>query len=101
MFHPFKGAIKVRKLSNLESPYFPCRYLWRQMVVFMAHNRAKIWKHKEASLRGLYGVEVEGEEILELPTVPDQATQQNNMGRGCLHSCTILSVSPQDNLCKR
>ena len=91
MFHALKGTMKVRKLSNPESPYFPCRYLQWQMVVFMAHNRAKIWKHKEASLRGLYGVEAEGEDILSyrqyLIKLLDKATWGDDV---CIHALSCL-----------
>ena len=91
MFHAFKGVMKVRKLSDPESPYFPCQYLRRQMVVFMAHNRAKIWKHKEASLWGLYGVEAEGEDILSyrqyLIKLLDKATWGDDV---CIHALSCL-----------
>ena len=90
MFHAFKGAMKVRKLSDLESPYFPCRYLHRQMVVFMAHNRSKMWKHK-ASLWGLYGVEADGEEILSyrqyLIKLLDKSTWEEDV---CIHALSCL-----------
>ena len=61
------------------------------MVVFRAHNRAKIWKHKEASLRDLYGVEAEGEDILSyrqyLIKLLDKATWGDDM---CIHALSFL-----------
>ena len=59
MFHAFRGACKLRKFSDHDSPYFPCRYLRRQIVVYMCHQRDKIWKHKSASLRSKYGLDDE------------------------------------------
>ena len=59
--------------------------------MFMAHNRAKIWKHKEASLRGLYGVEAEGEDILSyrqyLIKLLDKATWGEDV---CIHALSCL-----------
>ena len=57
MFHAFRVVCKLRKFSDHDSPYFPCRYLRRQVVVYMCHNRDKIWKHKQASLRSKYGLD--------------------------------------------
>ena len=91
MFHAVKGAIRVRKSSDTEAPYFPCRYLRRQMVVFMAHNRTKMWKHKEASLRGLYGVEAEGEEILSYRQYLIKMLNKSTWGEDvCLHALSCL-----------
>ena len=59
--------------------------------MFMANNRAKIWKHKEASLRGLYGVEAEGEDILSyrqyLIKLLDKATWGDDV---CIHALFCL-----------
>ena len=108
MFHAFKGAIRVRKLSDPEALYFPCRYLQHQMVVFMAHNRTKIWKHKEASLQGLYGVEAEGEEILSYRQYLIKLLNKSTWGEDvCLHvlSClfwlkiTVVNANRLDEAC--
>ena len=91
MFQAFKGAMKVWKLSDPESPYFPCRYLRQQMVVFMAHNRSKMWKHKEASLQGLYGVEAEGEEILSYRQYLIKLLNKATWGEDvCIHALSCL-----------
>ena len=57
MFHALKGGLKLRNMTDKAAPYFPCRYLRRMIVAYMANNRDLIWKHKEASLRGRYGLE--------------------------------------------
>ena len=57
MFHALKGGLKLRNMTDKAAPYFPCRYLRRMLVAYMANNRDLIWKHKEASLRGRYGLE--------------------------------------------
>ena len=57
MFHALKGCLKLRNTTDKKVPYFPCRYLRRMLVAYMANNRDMIWKHKEASLRGRYGLE--------------------------------------------
>ena len=56
MFHALKGGLKLRKMTDKAAPYFPCRYLRRMLVAYMANNRDLMWKHKEASLRGRYGL---------------------------------------------
>ena len=57
MFHALLGCLKIRTTSDKESPYYPVRYLRRQLVAYMCHHRELIWKLKEASLRSKYGVE--------------------------------------------
>ena len=57
MFHALKGGLKLRNMTDKAAPYFPGRYLRRMLVAYMANNRDLIWKHKEASLRGRYGLE--------------------------------------------
>ena len=57
MFHTLKGRLKLRNTTDKNAPYFPCRYLRRMLVAYMANNRDLMWKHKEASLRGRYGLE--------------------------------------------
>ena len=62
-----------------------------QMVVFMAHNRSKIWKHKEASLWGLYGVEAEGEEILSYRQYLIKLLNKATWGEDvCIHALSCL-----------
>ena len=56
MFHALKGGMKLRNMTDKAAPYFPCRYLRRMLVAYMANNRDLMWKHKEASLRGRYGL---------------------------------------------
>ena len=61
------------------------------MVVFMAHNRGKMWKHKEVSLRGLYGVEAEGEEILSYRQYLIKLLNKSTWGEDvCLHALSCL-----------
>ena len=61
------------------------------MVVFMAHNRAKIWKHKEASLWGLYGVEAEGEQILSYRQYLIKLLNKATWGEDvCIHALSCL-----------
>ena len=57
LFHAMLGCLKIRTSSDKDSPYFPCRYMRRMVVAYMCHHRDFIWKHKEAALRGRYGVE--------------------------------------------
>ena len=57
LFHALKGCLKLRNPTDKKAPYFPCRYLRRMLVAHMAHNRDLMWKHKEPSLRGRYGLE--------------------------------------------
>ena len=57
MFHAFKGCLKVRGGGDKVSVYFPCRYLRRMIVAWMAHNRYFLFKHKKVSLQSKYGVE--------------------------------------------
>ena len=57
LFHAFKGCLKVRTWADNLPPYFPCRYVRRMVVSWMAHNRSFVWKLKSASLRSKYGVE--------------------------------------------
>ena len=57
MFHALKGCLKLRNTTDKKAPYFPCQYLRRMLVAYMANSRDMIWKHKEASLRGRYGLE--------------------------------------------
>ena len=57
----------------------------------MAHNRTKMWKHKEASLRGLYGVEAEGEEILSYRQYLIKMLNKSTWGEDiCLHALSCL-----------
>ena len=57
MFHTFKGCLKVRGGGDKVSVYFPCWYLRRMIVAWMAHNRYFLFKHKKVSLQSKYGVE--------------------------------------------
>ena len=57
MFHALKGCLKLRNTTDKNAPYFPCRYLRRMLVAYMANNSDLMWKHKEASLRRRYGLE--------------------------------------------
>ena len=57
LFHAFKGCLKVRGGEDKVSVYFPCRYLRRMIVAWMAHNRYFLFKHKKVSLQSKYGVE--------------------------------------------
>ena len=57
MFHAFKGCIQVRHSGSTDAVYFPCRYLRRMIVAWMAHNRCYVLKHKLISLQSKYGIE--------------------------------------------
>ena len=57
LFHAVKGCWKVRTGGDHKAFYFPCRYLRRLVVCWMAHNRCLVWKHKKISLMSKYGVE--------------------------------------------
>ena len=57
MFHAFKGCLKLRHGGDHNALYFPCRYLRRMIVSWMAHNRCFVLKHKIASLSSKYGIE--------------------------------------------
>ena len=57
MIHAIQGCCRIRNNTDKSAEYFPCRY-WRRFIVkWIINNRTLIWKHKEASLRGQYGVE--------------------------------------------
>ena len=57
LFHAFKGCMRVRHSGDKQSVYFPCRYLRRMVVAWMAHNRCCVLKHKLVSLQSKYGIE--------------------------------------------
>ena len=57
MFHVFKGSLQVRHSGARDAVYFPCRYLRRMIVAWMAHNRCYVLKHKLTSLQSKYGIE--------------------------------------------
>ena len=57
MFHAFKGCIQVRHSGSTDAVYFPCRYLRRMVVAWMANNRCYVIKHKLLSLQSKYGIE--------------------------------------------
>ena len=57
LFHAFKGCLQVRYLGAKDAVYFPCRYLRRMIVAWMAHNRCFVIKHKLLSLQSKYGIE--------------------------------------------
>ena len=57
MFHTFKGCLQVRHSGSKDAVYFPCRYLRRMIVAWMAHNRCYVIKRKLISLQSKYGIE--------------------------------------------
>ena len=57
MFHAFKGSLQVCHLGAKDAVYFPCRYLRRMIVAWMAQNRCYVLKHKLTSLQSKYGIE--------------------------------------------
>ena len=57
MFHAFKGCLQVRHSGSKDVVYFPCRYLGRMIVAWMAHNRCYVIKHKLISLQSKYRIE--------------------------------------------
>ena len=57
MFHAFKGCLQVRHSGSKDVVYFPCRYLRRMIVAWMAYNRCYVIKHKLISLQSKYGIE--------------------------------------------
>ena len=57
LFHAYRGCLRLRKSTDTEAPYYPCRYFRRHIVWFMVHNRDLLWKAKHLSLRAKYGVE--------------------------------------------
>ena len=56
LFHAIRGCLSLRKSSDKEAPFYPCRYLRRAVVAHMAHQRHKVMKHKGAALRSTYGI---------------------------------------------
>ena len=57
MIHAIRGCMRLRKVCDKKAPYFPCRYMRRQLVWFITGQRDVIWAHKHLSLRSKYGVE--------------------------------------------
>ena len=80
MFHALKGYLKLRNTTDKNAPYFPCRYLRRMLVAYMANNRDLMWKHKEASLRGRYGLEG-GDDCLEPTSYKEYLTRMRKRGQ--------------------
>ena len=80
MFHALKGCLKLRNTTDKNAPYFPYRYLRRMLVAYMANNRDLMWKHKEASLRGRYGLEG-GDDCPEPISYKEYLTKMLNRGQ--------------------
>lgn len=57
MFHALRTALPVRNRNNLQDPYYPSRYLRRDLVTWMINNRRYVMKVKGEYLRSTYGVE--------------------------------------------
>ena len=99
MFHGLKGCLKLRNTTDKNAPYFPCRYLRRMLVAYMANNRDIMWKHKEASLMGRYGLEG-GDDCPEPISYKEYLTKMLKRGQwGGLYNitCLCLSVQCKDN----
>ena len=57
MFHALKGCLKLRNTTDKNFSLLPMSIFKKDVSGLYANNRDLMWKHKEASLRGRYGLE--------------------------------------------
>lgn len=57
MFHALKESMDLRRTAVADRPYFPCRYLRRDLVAWMVNHRDYVMAKKEAYLASEYGVD--------------------------------------------